>query len=562
MTEQRDFDDMAETYARDVVSGHILACKWVRLACKRHLDDLERASDDAWPYQFDADAGARVCRFLELLPHVKGTWAARGELLRLEPWQVFLTVCIFGWLRNADGLRRFRRAFIMVPRKNGKSFLVAGWGLWMFAADGEHGAEVFSGATTEKQAWEVFRPARLIADKTEEFCDEFGVTVNASNLHIQANGSRFEPLIGKPGEGASPSCAIADEYHEHQTDDQVDAMATGMGARDQPLQILISTAGDNLAGPCYQAKLDAQKVLEGVIENDELFAVEYGIDEGDDWTTEDALRKANPNFDISVSGDFLRQRQREALDTARRQGVFKTKHLNAWVAARNAFFNMASWAANADPTLRLDDSEGQDCHLGLDLASKVDIAALEILLPNDDGSFTRFGKYYLPEATVEKPENEHYRGWVTEGWITVTEGAIIDFEVIEADILDLCTRFDVEAVGYDPHQATMLVTRLLAENVPMLEYRPLTRNFSEPMKQLDALNDAGKIAHNGDPVMSWMMSNTTAKIDTMDNVYPRKEKPENKIDGVVALIMALGTSMADQDPEAGPSVYESPDFFI
>lgn len=557
----RSYADIAETYARDVVGGDILACKWTRLACQRHLDDLERESSDAWPFRFDADAGARVCRFLELLPHVKGAWAGRGETLRLEPWQVFLTCCIFGWLRKADGLRRFRRAFILVPRKNGKSFLTAGWGLWMFAADGEHGAEVFSGATTEKQALEVFRPARLIAEQTEEFRDEYGVLVNASNLHIPATGGRFEPLIGKPGEGASPSCAIHDEFHEHATDQQVDAMATGMGARDQPLQILISTAGDNLAGPCYQAQLDAQKVLEGVIENDELFTVMYGIDDDDDWTTDEALRKANPNFGISVSGDFLRQRQREALDTARRQGVFKTKHLNAWVAARNAYFNMASWAANADPALSLDEFEGQDCHLGLDLASKVDIAALEILLPHDDG-FTRFGKYYLPEATVEKPENEHYRGWATDGLITVTDGAIIDFEVIEADILDLCDRFDVAAVGYDPHQATMLVTRLLAENVPMLEYRPLTRNFSEPMKQLDALNDAGKISHNDDPVMTWMMSNTTAKVDAMDNVYPRKEKPENKIDGVVALIMALGTSMADAEPEAGPSVYETEGFFI
>lgn len=557
----RSYADIAETYARDVVGGDILACKWTRLACQRHLDDLERESSDAWPFRFDADAGARVCRFLELLPHVKGAWAGRGETLRLEPWQVFLTCCIFGWLRKADGLRRFRRAFILVPRKNGKSFLTAGWGLWMFAADGEHGAEVFSGATTEKQALEVFRPARLIAEQTEEFRDEYGVLVNASNLHIPATGGRFEPLIGKPGEGASPSCAIHDEFHEHATDQQVDAMATGMGARDQPLQILISTAGDNLAGPCYQAQLDAQKVLEGVIENDELFTVMYGIDDDDDWTTDEALRKANPNFGISVSGDFLRQRQREALDTARRQGVFKTKHLNAWVAARNAYFNMASWAANADPALSLDEFEGQDCHLGLDLASKVDIAALEILLPHDDG-FTRFGKYYLPEATVEKPENEHYRGWATEGLITVTDGAIIDFEVIEADILELCNRFDVAAVGYDPHQATMLVTRLLAENVPMLEYRPLTRNFSEPMKQLDALSDAGKISHNGDPVMAWMMSNTTAKVDAMDNVYPRKEKPENKIDGVVALIMALGTSMADAEPEVGPSVYETEGFFM
>lgn len=568
MSTQHPHCTKSDKYARDVVAGKVAANGWVRLACERHLADLKRAKERGFPYRFDRAKAERVCRFLERLPHTKGKWARNGETLRLEPWQQFLTCALFGWVRKADGYRRFRKAVLLIPRKNGKSLLAAGWGLYMFAADKEYGAEVYSGATTEKQAWEVFRPARLMASRTPGLCNALGIEVNASNLHINSNGSRFEPLIGKPGDGASPSCAIHDEYHEHDTDAQVDAMETGMAAREQPLQIIITTAGDNLSGPCYQAQLDAQKVLEGTLENDELFACIWTIDPDDDWSTEGALRKANPNYDVSVSGDFLRARQREALATARKQGVFKTKHLNVWVGSRSGYFEVDRWRRCVVPDLRLEDLAGQPCRIGLDLASKVDIAALELVFDlercddteavkalRDRGvKYVRFGRYWLPEATVEAPQNEHYRGWVNEGWISQTDGDIIDFEEIKTEIVDLTGRFQVEEVAYDPHQATMLVTSLQEQGVPVIEVRPTVLNFSEPMKQLDALIRAGQIAHDGDPVMAWMISNVTAKQDAKDNVYPRKERDEQKIDGVVANLMALARWMKD---EAAPSsVYE------
>lgn len=559
----------AEKYARDVVAGRIVANKWVRLACQRHLDDRKREKQKGYPYRFDRAAAERVCKFLELLPHTKGKWARKGERLRLQPWQQFLTCVLFGWLWRRDGFRRFRKATLLIPRKNGKSLLAAGWGLYMFAADHEHGAEVYSGATTEKQAWEVFRPARLMALRTSAFCKAYGVEVNASNLHIDMNGSRFEPLIGKPGDGASPSCAIHDEYHEHETDAQVDSMETGMGAREQPLQIIITTAGENLSGPCYQAQVDAQKVLEGTIENDELFACIWGIDPDDDWSDERTLRKANPNYDVSVSADFLRARQREAVNNARKQGIFKTKHLNVWVGSREAYFNVEKWIRCGDDRITLADFEGQPCRIGLDLASKVDIAAKEYLfklsrcddtdviarLKKAGFDYVRFGKYWLPEATVDEPDNEHYRGWVNEGWITPTDGEIIDIEEIKDSIIDDVSLFQVEEVAYDPHQATQLANNLTEEGVPIVEVRPTVLNFSEPMKYLEALSRARKIAHNGDLVMTWMVSNVTAKVDAKDNVYPRKERDEQKIDGVVANLMALARWIQEEgDPR---SVYEN-----
>jgi len=533
----RDYAKLADDYARSVVAGDIVACKWVRLACQRHLDDLEKE----WTYRYDPKRGAKVCKFIETLPHTKGKWGQTGETIRLEPWQVFLTCVVFGWVKP-NGKRRFRKVFLLIPRKNGKSILAAAWGLYMLCADGEFGAEVYSGATTEAQAWEVFRPARLMADRTPPLVAHYGLQINAKSLAKPEDGSRFAPIIGKPGDGSSPSCAIHDEYHEHATDEQVDAMETGMGAREQPLQIIVTTAGDNLAGPCYQLQLDCQKVLEGVVENDELFAIIYTVDVDDDWSAEESLIKANPNYGVSVDAEFLRSQQKAAIQSARKQGVFQTKHLNRWVSARNAYFNMEAWRKCGVDGLRLEDFEGRDCWIGLDLASKVDIAALEILIP-DGRDYIRFGKYYLPEACIERAENEHYRAWRNEGWITETDGQIIDFDFIKDDILELCDKFTVLNVGYDPHQATMLVTSLMKENVPLIEFRPTVLNFSEPMKQLDGLIQAGRIKHANDPVMTWMMSNVVAKMDAKDNVYPRKEREESKIDGPIALIMDVGLAL-------------------
>lgn len=558
--------DAANAYAAAVVAKKILACQWVRLACKRHLNDLKKSKKKTCAYRFDPAKAEKVCRFIELLPHTKGVWASKQEKLRLEPWQCFKTVVIFGWLRKQDGLRRFRKAIILEPRKNAKSTWAAAIGLYMLCGDGEHGAEVYSGATTEKQSWEVFRPARLMAQKTPALLSAYGVTVNASNLHILANGSRFEPLIGKPGDGASPSLSIVDEYHEHETDVLVDTMETGMGAREQPLSLIITTAGDNLAGPCYAALQDAQRMLEGVNENEELFALIYTVDPKDDWTSEAALRKANPNYDISVRGDFLRAQQREAINNARKVGTFKTKHLNLWVQARAAYFNIQRWHESAVKDLKLSDFVKQPCRIGLDLAAKVDIAALEIVFQLERCNcpaaeklvaagfeYVRFGKYFLPEATIDQGENEHYRGWQLDGWISQTDGDMIDYIEVRDTILDLVANYQVEEVAYDPHQAMMMVSELMSRGVPVIEVRPLVLNFSEPMKQMDGLIRSRKTAHNGDPVYTWMLSNVVAKPDKKDNVYPNKDRVENKIDGPVAHMMALARFMANR---SGTSIFD------
>ena len=533
-----------DRYARGVSTGKIPANQWIKLAIQRYLDDMEAAKGGGSPYYFDPEAAQHACDFIELMPHTKGKWARDGKTLGLQDWQAFFVCNIFGWKRRDNDARRFTEADLWVPRKNGKSQLAAAIGNYMLVADGEYAPEVYSGATTEKQALEVFVPAKMMALKCEEFIDAFGVEVNAKNLSVPDTGAKFEPIIGNPGDGSSPHCAIVDEYHEHPDDRQFDTMVTGMGAREQPLLLMITTAGDDLSGPCYSLQQDCQRMLKGAKGMDHVFAMIYGVDPEDDWTSIAALKKANPNYGVSVSKEYLKQQLARARNVPRKQSAYKTKHLNIWVGSKDAFYNVMKWESLGDETLKLEDFKGERVYLGLDLASRVDIAALEVLIPLDDETFIQFGKHYLPEQALEI---EHYEGWHAEGKLIITDGEIIDFEEIKEDILELCSFFEVAELAYDPFQATKLVTELMDEGVPVVEMRPTVLNFSEPMKELDAIIRDQRIRHNGDPVFTWMLGNVTGKLDKKDNVYPNKEKPENKIDGPVALIMALGRAMQGED---------------
>lgn len=553
-----DYVNQANDYAKSVVSGKTVACKWVRLACKRHLDDLKQAKKRDFRFKFDAEAANSVCRFIEWLPHTKGKWAQQRQLISLEPWQCFIFCVLFGWKVKKNGLRRFRKAYICVPRKNGKSIIAAGIGLYMFAADGEFGAEVYSGATTEKQAWEVFRPAKQMLERTDELREYTEAEVWAKSLVIPADGSRFEPIIGKPGDGSSPSCAIIDEYHEHDTSDAVDTMETGMGAREQPLLLLITTSGFNVAGPCYDQEQDAKKMLEGALDIDDLFAVIYSIDEEDDWSDPKSLVKANPNLGVSVDLDFLLAQQRNAIQNASHQTRFKTKHLNVWCSAKTAWMNIIEWNRCADYSLRIEDFTGVDCWMSIDLASRSDICAVSILfkkrIDNKDHYYL-FGRYNLPEdAILNNTKNRSaYQRWVIEGFLYQHDGAEIDFEIIKDDIKDLIDTYSPKEVVFDPWRAAQLAQELMKEGAECVEFRQTVQNMSAPMKELESAVKGDRFHHDGNPVLTWMISNVVAKVDAKDNVFPRKEKPENKIDGVVSAIMAMARGMSVDDSD---SIYE------
>lgn len=554
--------DKAREYAAEVLAGRIPACKWVRLACRRFEADLARQETNDFPFAFKEESTSkanRVCRFMEKLPHIKGRWAVRDKktgrfpTLKLEPWQCFILCNLYGWLKP-DGTRRFQTASLYVPRKNGKSFFGAGLGWWMFAKDDEPGAEVYSGATSEKQAWEVFRPARQMAIRMPELAEELEVTVNAGGLVKLGDGSRFEPIIGTPGDGASPHFAIIDEYHEHNTSVLHDTMKTGMGGREQPIVFIISTAGENIAGPCKADWDSVCDILGGAVEDETHFGVIYTIDDGDDWTEEAALIKANPNWKVSVNPEIILPAQKKAARDARYQGTFKTKHLNMWVSTKSTYFNLEEWmACRMKAAVKLEEMAGQPCYLAGDFASKRDLNTLIHLFPMDNGRFRVYAKHYLPRGTVDAPENQHYRAWENSGRLTVCDGDVIDYGPMIEDAADACRKFEVREMPFDPNRAWGVFPQLQAVNVPVVEYRIVVLTMSEPMKFLDALIRAGRIEHDGDPILSWAISNVVAAEDKKENVFPNKPSAEKKIDPAVALIMALGRAMVA--PASGAGAY-------
>lgn len=547
----------AARYIDDVLNGTIPACKWTRLACQRQLRDLERSGSPDFPYRYDPAKANKVCRFLETKPHTKGRWAARRQLLKLEDWQCFKTCTLFGWVHKETGRYRFTEAYVKEPRKNGKSPWAAAVGHYKFSADGEFGSEVYSGATTEKQAWEVFTPAKLMADRDGEYCRLFGITVHAKSL-TRGDGSKFEPVIGKPGDGASPSCAIIDEFHEHDTDNQYNTFKTGIVGRENPLILIITTAGDDTSGPCFALEEECQRVLEGLIVNDNLFVLIYGIDEGDDWKTELALRKANPNYGISVDPDKLRASQLEAIQSARKQNAFLRKHLNVWTNTAVAWIPIEAWIRCYDPNLRIEDFAGEQCMDALDLSTRKDLAStLKVFRRVIDHKphYYLFGRHYVTEGAVASENGDFYQQCIKEGSLVMTEGNATDMPRIMRDIVDDAKRFDILEAPHDPHLALVL-TEFIQEredwdqSVQFVEVPQRVEHLSLPMKEVEALIADGRLHHDGNRVMSWGIANVICKEDVKGNLFPRKPAGSKKIDPAICLLMCINRWMANP---GGPS---------
>lgn len=544
----------AHLYAERVVNLEIPNRKTVVQACQRYLDDLENAE---LGYFYDPHKASRACDFIERLVHTRGRWAAKAERIKLEPWQKFIVCQIFGWVNKA-GMRRFRYVYIEVPRKNGKSLLASAIALYMLVADGEHGAEVYCGATTEKQALEVFIPAKQICKRLPALVEHFGIEVNAKSLAVVDTGGKFQPIIGTPGDGSSPSCWIVDEYHEHANSDQYDTADTGMGARDQPILFVITTAGKDTAGPCFAKHREIESVLAKSHKDERTFGIIYGIDEGDDWTNPEMLKKANPNYGVSVSEEYLLDKLARATRSAADQNATLIKHFNAWVSAKAAWLNMTKWHKCLDPEMDKRDFTNDQMVISLDLASKIDIAAKICLFTRgttDDRHYYVFGDYYIPDDLMEDPPHHAYYEWVRDGWLTPTEGAEIDFQTIEDAVKDDMDKYTVREITYDPWRASQLAQNLSKEGAVTVEFRQLVQTMSPAMKELEAAIESGRFHHDGNPVLTWMAGNVVAKLDAKDNIYPRKEFPQNKIDGIVATIMAIGRAMYDLEIET--SVYDT-----
>lgn len=563
----------AHEYAQDVVGGLVPACKWVKAACQRQLDDLNHwTSEPEYPFEWRPELADRVIRFIELLHHVKGRWG--GERIMLEPWQKFGLACVFGWIRKVDGARRFRTVYEEVPRKNAKTTKLAGVGHYMLEADGEWGAEVYSAATTKEQAKIVFEIAQQMARSDGALRARFGIEALKDALLIKDTASKFVPLSaeGTNLDGLNVSCALIDELHAHKTRTVHDVLDSGTGSRRQPLIWKITTAGSNRAGVCYDQRSYLTKILNGVlrrhggmgyqvkgnsVEDDSFWGIIYTIDDGDDEFAESTWRKANPNYGISVDPLDLQRMATVAKAQAASLGEFKTKRLNVWINADSSWMNMLQWDACANSSLREEDFEGEECVVALDAAFKKDLFA-KVKLFRRGKKVVAFGRYYIPEAMLTRTGMEQLTAWVHEGWIKTTPGEVLDISVVreeligdvEGKIAGDSQRFDVVECGYDPAQLTQFSTEMLDHGLPMVEIRPLVLQFSPAMKELEELVAGGNFEHKGDPVLGWMIANVVCHRDAKDNIYPRKQRPDDKIDGAVALIMALSRMVAIDNDDA------------
>lgn len=562
----RDYEQIALQYARDVVAETIPACKWVKAAAQRQLDDLEKYADGE---QFlwnpviikrgkEVQPVHDICSFIENLSHVDAQWA--GTPIILEPWQIFVLSCVFGWT-DLDGLRRFREVYLEVPRKNGKSLLLSAVGLYMLVADDEAGAQVVSAARQRDQARVVWDVSRRMVVAEPDLQAAFNVTAQKLSVYVESTGSSFQALASDKDslDGKSISCALVDELHAHRDRGIYDVLDSGTGARSQPIIFIITTAGSNQAGICYERREYVGKILDKSIPDDmatlSTFGIIYTIDNDDIdniWNDTSLLQKANPNYGVSVLPFGIEKDWNKAKQTPSAQNEFLTKRLNVWVNADTAWMQMHRWDSCKDESLRLEDFEGQECIMGGDFASKIDITSICLLFERD-GHLYPFFRHYLPDETVRTSSNDLYSGWWRDGSLTVTEGQIVDFDKIQQDCIEFASRFQIKEFSYDPHQATQFSGNMINEGFNMIEVRPLVLNFSEPMKELEARVLANTISHN-DPIATWMVSNVVGHYDAKDNIYPRKQRPENKIDGVIALLSAMNRYM--QPSEDNTSIYD------
>jgi phage terminase large subunit-like protein len=547
----------AQTYAQQVAAGEIPACKWTRLTVDRQLADLQREPSAAWPWVFDETKAGRPCEFIELLPHIKGKWARERRLIELEAWQCFIVTTVFGWVHRDTGLRRFREVYIEVPRKNGKSALSSGIALYMLSADGEHGAEVYSAATTRDQARIVFDDAKAMAERTPDMRTYLGVAILTHSITVAHTSSKFSPLSAEAStqDGLNVHCAVIDELHAHKKRDLYDVIDTARGAREQSILWLITTAGTDRSGICYERRTHITKILDRVIEDPTMFGVIYTIDESDDPNDASTWSKANPNWQISVLQDDMEAAARKAAAMPSALNNFLTKRLNVWVNGESPWMDMRAWERCADTSLQISDFAGEKCWAGLDLAQKKDFAAY-VKVFERAGTWYVFTRLYLNELAVQESGNAHLSGWARSGYVQVTDGDITDFDVLAEDMRSDCKLFNMQEIAFDPALSMYFAGKLIEEGLPLVEIAQRALFFTPPLIQVENLVLEKKLKFDGNPVMTWMVSNLVVKISKFNELRsPTKERAENKIDGPMAMLMALGRAVATIKTEPTPGIY-------
>lgn len=536
--------DDAIQYAHDVVNHKIMSGKLLRQASKRFLNDLEYGNKRG--IKFSRNKAIRALNFFPVFCcHIKGE--LKGEAIILEPWQAFIVVQMFGFFKkNSKGkwVRRFRWVYIEVARKNGKSTLISGIALYMLAFDGEGGAEIFCAAVDRDQAKIVWDAAAAMIELSPALRELLKITRSKNLIELPGNYSKFQPLSKdtKKMDGLNVHCGILDEVHAHPTREVFDLVKDGMSSRLQPILAMITTAGTNKNGICYEQRKYVSDILDEQteVENDAYLGVVFALDDEDDPYEESKWIKANPCLHISKNIEAIQENAKLAKISGAARINFLIKDLNRWVDGGIRWLDINQWrkCGGELPPHVYD----LPCWLGVDLSIKGDVTAL-VKLFRGDGVWYVETEFYYPEESLKFLPPEHkplFERWQKAGHLHVMKGYMIDLDKIEARIIDLYKMLNIIEVCVDPWKAHQLNFRLAQANIDALEVGQTVKNFTEVMETIDGYIDSGLIIHDQNPVMDWMMGNIEVSIDRNDNVFPRKANDDrnNKIDGGTALFTA------------------------
>lgn len=528
--------------------------KWAKLLRRipGGYDPIATAGD----CHFDRKAAQRALDFYpECLTHVKGALA--GKPFNLEPGQRAIVANMYGWKRP-DGTRRYREVFLFEPRKNGKTTFAGGMVNYGLFADDEPGAEVYSAAGDRDQALLVFAQASGMVENEPALKARSQIYKAAKSIVVESTGSTYKAISAEAStkHGYNTHLGVIDELHVQPNRDLVDALQTSTGSRRQPLLVCITTAGYDRHSICYEKYDHAKKVRDGIIEDQAFLPVIYEAPEDADWKDPRVWAKANPNLGVSVSLDYLKRECQHAQDQPAYENTFRRLHLNQWTEQDVRWLPMAKWDLCGGVVLPAA-LYGEECWAGLDLSSTTDLTALVLIFRREGGGYKVLPYFWVPEESARKRAERDrvpYPLWIKQNFIHATPGDVVDYEVVRADINALADRYRFREIGIDPWNATGISTGLTGDGFEVVDVRQGFPSLSAPTKELEKLVLSAAIEHGGNPVLRWCASNVSVEVDAAGNLKPSKKRSVERIDGIVATIIALSRAMVD--PGQKRSVYE------
>jgi len=498
-------------------------------------------------YYFDDAKADRACEFFSrFLKHTKGEWA--GESFELEQWQKDQIIRPLFGNHRPDGTRQYRTAFVAIPRKAGKSTLAAGLALYLLLADGEMGAEIYSAAADKEQARIVFEQARQMVEAYPALRQRISIYKNT--LVVEATGSSYKALSADAftKHGLNAHAIIFDELHAQPNRELWDVLTTSTGARKQPITFAITTAGHDKHSICYEQWAYAEGVRDGLIDDRSFLPCIYAADQDDDWTLPETWKKAHPGLGVSVRQDYFETECNKAKAVPSYENTFRQLLLNQWTESSARWLSSESWQACGK---ELPDLKGQFCFAGLDLATTTDIAALVLAFPTDD-SVVLLPSFFVPQEALRKRSQRDrvpYDLWAEQGHLIATPGKVIDYEIIRQTINELSEIYQIKEIGLDRWNSSQLAAQLEGDGFELIGFGQGFASMSAPTKELEALVIGEKLIHPDQPVLNWMCANTVVEMDAAGNVKPSKKKSTERIDGIVASIMAIGRLMVTIEKE-------------